>query len=57
MYYYMRECDIVRVNVIVKTYVMCNLFVLSHAVHVVLEYSYHCSFAIYVSCECSHVTC
>ena len=53
----MRECDIVRVNVIVHTYVMCNLFVLSHAVHVVLEYSYHCSFAIYVLCECSHITC
>ena len=34
-------CDIVRVNVVVNTYVMCNLFVLSHAVHVVLEYSYH----------------
>ena len=39
-------CDIV--NVIVNTYVMCNLFVLSNAVHVVLEYSYHCSFAICV---------
>ena len=30
------HCDIVGVNVIVHTYVMCNLFVLSHAVHVVL---------------------
>ena len=26
---------------------------LSHAVHVLLEYSYHCCFAINVLCECS----